>query len=545
MDNKQAFDVLKNNSKFTVEPDGQKYTICVECGKQNEQWLIPSQNRYTSFSMCPQCRADRKKKFVANKDNENETVITLDFKPHSKGQEEMYYDKHRFNVYNCGSRYGKDRVSIFKLIAYVIECLNEDRPSSMVPAVHAWLLAPVEKMAKQNWRELKEYMPRQLIDSVQNGEMTMQLKGGGLIEVRSSFEPEDLVGVGLDAALITEAARVKKLEEVWANIEQRLDSDGRGLKGEGGIGIINSSPLGKNFFYKMWTWGQEWHDNYDSNWKSWTFTRWDNPANAIKGNKIIEGKNGKKMTVKESMKTRFGKRRYAQDIMAEFLGGTNVCFPDFNENCVKKKPDNLTDEQFLDYIKDWQEPIPYREYRIGYDPASINDEPPLVIKEANGKRIVKLVNMAGKSWNSQYDTIAYYSGIYNNAKCIFSKTGHETIEEELVKRGVTVETVNEQGANKENMIINLEGIVQIGDIEVLDDGSDEAQSYINQMNDYSCIQRGTRFEYKNIEQPHDDWVSATYVVCYPSNSSDKTLPLVGILENISGTTSRIRDSMLW
>ena len=45
-----------------------------------------------------------------------------------------------------------------------------------------------------------------------------------IIEVHSAYDPESLVAVGLDLVTITEAARIADLEDVWSNIEGRLNS---------------------------------------------------------------------------------------------------------------------------------------------------------------------------------------------------------------------------------------------------------------------------------------------------------------------------------
>ena len=114
---------------------------------------------------------------------------------------------------------------------YFIECLNENRHIhnfDMVPPVYWWIIAPTFKLAEQNWRQLKVIVKKtfrnekEFVVACDNGSMTMQTVGGGVIEVRSAFNEDMLVGVGLDLVTITEAARIKDLESVWANLEGRL-----------------------------------------------------------------------------------------------------------------------------------------------------------------------------------------------------------------------------------------------------------------------------------------------------------------------------------
>ena len=173
-------------------------------------------------------------------------------------------------------------------IKYFIACLNEERGIDMVPHALMWIIAPTEKVSNQNWRELLHNLPKEIVVDVSNTTKTMN---GGIIEVHSAYDPESLVGVGLDVVLITEAARIADMEDVWSNLEARLNSPGRGLDGKGGIGIVNSSPLGTNYFYKMWKWGQKDTNDYDPDFESWKFTTWDNPYMAVRGNQMT--KNGR------------------------------------------------------------------------------------------------------------------------------------------------------------------------------------------------------------------------------------------------------------
>ena len=55
-------------------------------------------------------------------------------------------------------------------------------------------------------------------------DLTIETYNGGIVEVHSDDDPETLVWVGLDIITITEAARIRDLDTVWANLKQRLDS---------------------------------------------------------------------------------------------------------------------------------------------------------------------------------------------------------------------------------------------------------------------------------------------------------------------------------
>lgn len=428
-------------------------------------------------------------------------------------------------IHNCGNRTGKDRFSNMAGIIYFVECLNENRHidhPDIVPSVYWWIIAPTETMAMQNWRELKKFFPKDWVVSISNTTMTMQTIGGGMIEVRSAYDPESLVGVGLDLVTITEAARIKDLDVVWANLEARLSSPGRGREKDRrgksyGVGkaIINSSPIGKNYFYTMWTWGQPQYDDYSSDWVSFSLPWTVNPANAEKAKEIIHTKYGD-ITYEESLRRRIGDRMYRQNYLADFLAGSGQVFADFQDKCcedIYSAKFNFTELERLKYIQEWQSVKPYRRYRASWDIAtgSSEDSPVLMIRDMEENKIVKLVDLYGKDYEAQYETISYWCKHYNNAECVFSSTGHTACVGQLLKRGVSEVVVNEGGGNKTTFVINAQCACQNGDIHFLMDGSVEAQRAYAQIVDYTEHQNG---KYSNESEPHDDWASALYLNYY-------------------------------
>ena len=514
--------LIKESPVFDTPPQGEEFTQCEVCGERFEQLLITEKNRYTQFKKCAKHRHTKKGE---NAEADAEVMrVVLDYTPHP-AQQLFHKSTARFRVLNSGSRFGKDRATTMEAIQYFLACLNEDRGTDMIPSVYWWIIAPTERMAKQNWNELKRYFPKDLVVDVSNSGMMLQTVYGGLIEVRSAYDPESLVGVGLDLVTITEAARIADLDIVWANLEQRLNSPGRGLGGNGGIGIINSSPKGRNYFYKMWTWGQAEHPEYDPDWESWTFTTWDNPAMAVKGEEVKVVR-GRPLDYKTRLKRRLGEARYNQDILAMFLAGQILCFPTFMENCVERLPDD-TEEKRQDFAAAWRRPEPFASYVLAYDPASVNDIPAaMVIDNATG-RMKNAYNMTGLGWNAQYDKLAQISKLYNGAPVAFSQTGHMTIQEELEKRGLVCLVFNEQGANKENYVNRLEGVCESGDFRVLDDGSEVNTTVIAQFCDYSRVQVGKNVVYKNVDEPHDDFISCGYIAFQAITTPDEALPFLG------------------
>lgn len=494
--------------------------ICTCCAHSFKQEWNSETGNYSTFKLCPECR-----KLAGNKSDKKQ--ITLDYIPH-KFQKLVHASKERFRVICAGARGGKDYCCVVEFFTYLMRCANEERPETLVPRVMGWIIAPTETIARQNWRDLKRVIPKELIadESRSTGQIT--LINGVLIELHSAYDPESLVAVALDAVLITEAARIKDLDIVWDNLEMRLNSPWKGVNGYGGLGLINSSPLGKNYFYKMFLFGQKNNPLYDPDWESFHWSTWDNPYMAKKGDEVK--RNGK--TYRENLKNRMSDTRYRQDIMAEFLSNIFSVFPTIR-NCLEALPNFNNDTEKEDYIAKWRYPKPYETYSIGYDPASIGDDPIMWVVEDMSGKLMKAINMRGMGWDAQFDKILDVAIQYNNAVVKFGRTGHETVDSQLTKRGLLTVPINEQGANKSNLVENLSRIVEKQGLIILNDGTDETDYLISEFEDYIRDKKGNTVTYHNeTSGGHDDHVSAAYFAFSDTDSIKPVPPFDGFISGI-------------
>lgn len=527
----KVYNLIKDYSKNDGPPKGNPVGHCKDCGCQFEQAFSEDRNAYSSYRICPDCRkkrsikqAEKIHKKQGDGDNEQEvSVATLPYTPYEwqKEAEDAFWN-HRFTVLACGNRSGKDRMTIMVAIKYFAACLNENRlikNPELVPPVLWWQIAPTEKMAKQNWRELKQYFPKEWVVACSDSNYQMETIGGGIIEVRSGYSPDDLVGVGLDLVTITEAARFKDLNLAWANLEARLNSPGRGReidrKGRpygAGKAIINSSPVGRNDFYDLFCYGQKSHENYSSVWWSAQYPWTCNPANEELAKSIVHGKYGD-ITYEESLRRQHGERTFRSNYLADFMAEDGAVFKQFEDKCLVnihnfEQTKCKTKDEKQNFIKEWQQPIIGEQYVIGYDPAtgSSQDSPAVVVRQRSNNRVVRMFDLYGKSYTQQYDFISEIAKQFNYAEVHWLRTGHTAIEGEFEKRGLAEVPLDEQGQKKSQLVQTLELAVENGDVQVLYDGSVEAQTLIDQMKDYN-EENG---KYSNNKAPHDDFVSAMY-----------------------------------
>lgn len=396
--------------------------------------------------------------------------------------------------HNCGSRWGKDRCTINEFIMRFVDMLYEDRPDTLVPRVHGWIIAPTFPMARQIWRELKYFMPEELVMAKNEADKTMTTVMDGFIEVKSAEDPNSLVGVGLDIVTITEAARIKHLDEVWAFVRGRLTSPGRGPGGNGGVAFINSTPNVATgaYFRKLWLLGRDREKNPD--WESFHFPTSTNPY--IKPEEIEEARR----TLPD--------RIFRQEFLAEFLEGEGAVFTNITK-CAKGVI---------------QEPAPNETYVIGFDPARAVDFSAVAVRDSKGQ-VVFLERYTGKPWTWQVNRVEMLAKRYNHAKVIMDRTGlGETLVEALAQRGVDVEGVFFTQAVKEQLVNHLAYLMEQEMICYPD------ESYlIDELTDYSySVSPSGKISYGN-KDGHDDAVTALMLCMRDFDIATQTLPFMGFL----------------
>jgi len=269
-----------------------------------------------------------------------EQIIEIDYTPHSGGQQLVHASQARFKVLICGARWGKDRCLINEFIVKFAQMLSESRPSTLIPRVHGWLVAPTYPLAKQIWRELVHFWPEQWRVGKNEAEHRLETVGDGLIEVKSADNPDSLVSVGLDIVLATEVARIKDLETTWSYLRGRLSSPGRGPNGKGGIALLNSTPKGRTYLYQMYQWGL---DERFPMWASFQFPTVSNPY--IEPGEVEEARG----TLPE--------RLFRQEYLGEFLEDSGEVFSNVDVISIGVR----------------QEPTPGMSYKCSWDPAQRTD----------------------------------------------------------------------------------------------------------------------------------------------------------------------------
>jgi hypothetical protein len=160
----------------------------------------------------------------------------------------------RFNVAACGRRFGKTTLGV----NLAVETAVEGGPA-------AWF-APEYKLLLEAWREVKAACA-EVTAKTNEQEKRIELITGGSIDFWS-LSPTAGRGRKYRRVIVDEAAMDPELEETWPRAIRPTLADYRG------DAWFLSSPLGRNYFRKLYRFGQS-PDHPE--WRSWKLPTFANP----------------------------------------------------------------------------------------------------------------------------------------------------------------------------------------------------------------------------------------------------------------------------
>jgi len=199
---------------------------------------------------------------IKTADFEKQLDIQTGYKPNS-WQKIVREEDARFKVFAVGRRGGKT--------LYTVRDSRDGLITDLVlPNQYAWIVAPNYDLTQRVWNDLyrlaiTSFKP--IISRINNtkGNYKIETVWGTTIEAKSAEDPEKLVGTGLTKIIIDEAAMVP--QKAWTQSLRPTLIDHHGKA------IFISTPKGKNWFWELWSKGQQ---KEELEWKSWRFTSYDN-----------------------------------------------------------------------------------------------------------------------------------------------------------------------------------------------------------------------------------------------------------------------------
>lgn len=213
--------------------------------------------------------------------------ITLP-RPHA-GQHQVIDEARRFNLLNCGRRWGKNVL----LHDRIIRALFVDR----MPV--GWG-SPTYKNLADDWRTLVDLLASVTVSKSEQ-DRRIETVGGGVLEMWSLDNPDNIRGRKYGMFIVNEGAFVPYLLNTWNTIITPTLVDLRGG------GWLASTPNGLNDWHTMHAWG----GSVDG-WRSWTFTSYDNPH--IDPAEL------------DRLRLTMSDKQFRQEILAEFIQSEGAVF---------------------------------------------------------------------------------------------------------------------------------------------------------------------------------------------------------------------------
>lgn len=383
------------------------------------------------------------------------TVTVQGFTPRPS-QAEVLDHGARFKVLACGRRWGKTILGN--------NWLDE---GAFNEGGQCWWISPTYAQSKLVFREKIDAAERggavAAFRDVSHSELRIQLHNGGVMHFKSGDNYKSLRGPGLKRVVLDEAAFMDRA--LWEEVLRPTLSDTQGKA------LIASTPKGKNWFFEVWTRGQ---DPLQPEYQSWRFPTSDNPL--VPAADIEEARRSLPADV------------FAQEYEAEFLENNAGVFRNIAACAVARR----------------QDPVPGVTYYAGLDLARLSDFTVLTIVDAAGVQVYQdRYNLL--DWSVQKQRILHDLKRYNDACCLQDSTGiGDPIFDDLRRAGARIEGYKFTNESKAKLVEFLQLAFDQRRLQILDDPvlRHELEVY-----EYTMNRSGT-VSYNAPDGYHDDTVIA-------------------------------------
>ena len=346
-------------------------------------------------------------------------TLTLTLPRPHEAQARIIAEAARFNVVNCGRRFGKTLLGINRAIT----------PDVMGLPV-GWF-SPTYKDMLEVWREAAATL-RPVISRRNIQERRIELITGGVIEFWSLDNPDAGRGRKYARIIVDEAAKVANLLDIWHLALRPTLADY-----EGGAWFL-STPRGRNGFWRMYQWGQ---DAGRPEWASWQMPTTSNPF--IADAEI------------EAMREEMPDARFQQEIMARFVDDAGGVF-----------------RRVQDAVRDCAQdgPVAGHSYVFGVDWAQSHDFTVIAVVDVTTRELVYLDRFNKIDYAVQRGRLMALAERFKPVTIIAetNSIGLPVIEQ-LLRDGLPVQGFTTTNATKTQIIDSLAVAFERGDIGIIDD----------------------------------------------------------------------------
>ena len=329
----------------------------------------------------------------------------------------MLNEARRFNVMDCGRRFGKTVLAVKRLSDPALQ----GKPT--------FYFAPNFPMLSEVWRNL-QYRLAPVTKQKSQSEHRLELVTGGVVRCWSLDNIDSVRGQKCAHAVIDEACLIPKLQEAWENSIRPTLTDFKGSAD------FLSTPKGMDYFWQLYTRGQS-EDHPD--WKSWQFPTTSNPY--IDPSEV------------EAARLELPERVFRQEYLAEFLEDGAGVFRGVREVIDAGRITNEPSTTYPNYL--------------GVDLARVEDFTVLNVLNAQGVQIYhERFNQI--TWERQIASITRVAKDYR-AKIVIDSTGvGDPIYERLRLSGLDIEGYGLTNPSKEALIDNLAMLIEQGKVRLMD-----------------------------------------------------------------------------
>jgi terminase large subunit-like protein len=343
-------------------------------------------------------------------------TITVTLPKLHAAQIQIKNERKRFNVIDCGRRFGKN---ILLQDGAVATALKDALPVG-------WG-APTYKMLLDDWKSLTNTLASVTVRRSEQ-EKQVTLISGGVIEFFSLDGPDSIRGKKFKRFIVNEAAFVPNLLDIFNLVIRPTLIDYRGEADFAG------TPKGMNGFWQLF-------NINDPDWMRWQMTSYENPH--IPHSEL----DGLKQTMLE--------RAFQQEIMGQFLEDGGGVF----RNIMRCATATYQDKG-----------MPAHQYVIGADWGRTNDATVFMVVDITTAEQVYMDRMLDTDFASQRNRLKALSQRFNNAVCLVevNSIGQPQLEE-LQMMDVPVQGFMTTNATKLEIISALQLAFEQEKIKVIND----------------------------------------------------------------------------
>ena len=378
-------------------------------------------------------------------------------------QAAIHRNLNRFNVADCGRRFGKDILER----NYICDGILAGEPT-------AWY-EPEYKSLMENWNWFCGTM-QPITQRKSEVEKRLDLKNGGYIEMWSLQDKDASRGRHYKRVVVNEAAKVPHLEYSWNAVIRITLADMRGGA------MIGSTPKGLNYFKALFDRG---NDPLEPEWSSFQYTTYDNPYIPLSEIEEI------KRTTPELV--------FNQEILAQFISLEGAVFRRIQEAATMQPLD---------------EPLEGHNYCAGVDVASEVDYTVISVIDLESKEQVFIDRFNRVDYPVLEDRLlALYNKWHLSGMVVEANSIGRPVIDHLVQRGIGVTPFTTTNTTKQNIIQGLQSAFEHDSIKILDNSV-----LIGELLSFESKRSiSGSFQYSAPEGLHDDCVMSLALAWYAAN----------------------------